>query len=76
MSARLPAVRPKQLIRALEQKGWRQVRTKGSHHYFRHPDSSFLISVPVHPKDLKRGLLSDTLKEVGISRDEFLKLLK
>lgn len=75
MSARLPAVRPKQLIRVLEQKGWRHIRTKGSHHYFRHPDSDFLISVPVHPKDLKRGLLSDTLKEAGISREEFQRLL-
>lgn len=67
---------PSSLIRVLEQRGWRQVRTKGSHRYFRHPDSTFLISVPVHPKDLKRGLLSDTLKEAGISRDEFLKLIK
>ena len=75
MTARLPAVRPKQLIRVLEKKGWRQVRTTGSHHYFRHPDSDILISVPVHPKDLKRGLLSDTLKDAGISREEFQRLL-
>lgn len=76
MSARLPAVRPKQLVRVLERAGWRHVRTKGSHQFFRHPNSTFLISVPVHPKDLKRGLLSDTLKEAGISRDEFIKRLK
>jgi predicted RNA binding protein YcfA (HicA-like mRNA interferase family) len=31
--------------------------------------------VPVHPKDLKRGLLSDTLKDAGISREEFQRLL-
>lgn len=31
--------------------------------------------VPVHPGDLKRGLLSGVLKDAGISRAEFLRLL-
>ena len=32
MSEKLPAVRPKELIRVLEQKGWRLDRVRGSHH--------------------------------------------
>ncbi|MGI8441055.1 MAG: type II toxin-antitoxin system HicA family toxin [Thermoleophilaceae bacterium] len=76
MSERLPTVRPRQLIRVLEQKGWRLQRTKGSHHHFVHPDNPKIASVPVHAKDLKRGLLSGLLKDTGISREEFLRLLK
>jgi predicted RNA binding protein YcfA (HicA-like mRNA interferase family) len=48
----------------------------GSHHLYRHPGSPNVISVPKHGRDLKRGLVSDLLSEAGISREEFLRLLK
>ncbi|MGH2763855.1 MAG: type II toxin-antitoxin system HicA family toxin [Thermoleophilaceae bacterium] len=73
MSTRLPAVRPRQLIRTLERKGWELVRTRGS--VFAHPDNPKLITVPNHPGDLKRPLVAGILKDAGISRDEFLRLL-
>jgi len=44
VSRRLPAVRPRQLTRVLEQKGWRLVRSKGSHHQFRHMENPNVIS--------------------------------
>ncbi len=72
MSARLPAVRPRQLIRVLERKGWTLVRTRGSHLVFAHPGRSKLITVPNHPGDLKRPLLAGILKDADIGRDEFL----
>lgn len=75
MTERLPAVKPRQLIRVLEQKGWTLHRTKGSHHVFVHPTSPKVITVPVHPGDLKRGLVAGVLKDAGITREEFLKLL-
>lgn len=75
MSGRLPAVRPRQLIRVLRRKGWKLVRTKGSHLVFAHPDSPKLITVPNHPGDVKRPLLAGILKDAGISRDEFMRLL-
>ena len=76
MSRRLPAVRPRQLIRVLEQKGWRLARSKGSHDHFAHPESPNVVSVPVHARDLKRGTLAGILKDADISREEFLRLLK
>jgi len=76
VSGRLPSVRPRQLIRVLEQKGWKLARSKGSHHHFMHPDSPIVVTVAVHAKDIKRGTLSGTLSDAGISRDEFLALLK
>ena len=75
MSERLPAVRPRQLIRALERQGWELARTKGSHQSFRHPDRPNVVTVPVHARDLKRGMLSGILKDAGISPEEFRKLL-
>ncbi len=76
MSERLPSIRPRQLIRVLEKKGWKLARSKGSHHHFTHPDSPIVITVAVHTKDVKRGTLSGILSDAGISRDEFLRLLK
>jgi len=37
VSDKLPAVRPKQLIRVLEKRGWRLDRVRGSHHLMKHP---------------------------------------
>lgn len=76
MSKRLPTVRPRQLIRVLEQSGWKLARSKGSHHHFTHPDKPQVISVPVHARDMKRGTLAGILSDAGISREEFLRLLK
>jgi predicted RNA binding protein YcfA (HicA-like mRNA interferase family) len=76
VSERLPSVRPRQLIRVLEQRGWRLARSKGSHHHFTHPESPNIVTVAVHAKDVKRGTLSGILSDAGISREEFLRLLK
>jgi len=76
VSGRLPSVRPRQLIRVLEQRGWKLARSKGSHHHFTHPDSPNVVTVAIHAKDVKRGTLSGILSDAGISRDEFLHLLK
>lgn len=76
MSKRLPAIRPRQLVRVLERCGWRSARTKGSHQHFTHPDKPYVISVPMHARDIKRGTLAGILADAGITRDEFLRLVK
>lgn len=43
------------LIRMLEQDGWELVRTKGSHHHFKHPRKQGLVTVPHPKKDLPLG---------------------
>ncbi|WP_108418125.1 type II toxin-antitoxin system HicA family toxin [Enterobacter mori] len=37
------------VITVLISHGWKCVRTKGSHHQFRHPEQKGLVTVP-HPK--------------------------
>jgi len=75
MSGRLPQVRPKQLIRVLQRMGFILRRQTGSHAIFRHPETKAIAVVPIHPKDIKRGLLYGILKQAGISEAEFVENL-
>jgi predicted RNA binding protein YcfA (HicA-like mRNA interferase family) len=75
VNPRLPAVTPREAMRALERCGWQLDRVKGSHHVFRHPDHRHRVVVPVHARDLARGTLNAIIEASGVSREEFLKLL-
>jgi len=75
VNPRLPAVTPREAVRALERCGWHLDRSKGSHHVFRHPDHQHRVVVPVHARDLARGTLIAIIEASGVSREEFLKLL-
>jgi predicted RNA binding protein YcfA (HicA-like mRNA interferase family) len=75
VSDKLPAIKPKQLIRALERKGWRLDRVRGSHYIMAHPDEDRMVPVPYHNRDIKTGTLSGILSSAGISREEIRKLL-
>jgi len=75
--AKLPLIRAVKLIRALEKIGFKIVRQEGSHVFLRHSDGRTTV-VPNHPGEkLDRGLLNKIIKkDVRISRDEFLDLIK
>lgn len=75
MTPRLPAVTPRQMVRALERCGWKLDRIKGSHHVFRHPDHAHRVVVPMHSRDLAKGTLNQIVSASGLDRAEFLKLL-
>ncbi len=72
----LPAVRPRQVIRALERAGFVLIRVSGSHHIYEHPDRpDRIVPVPRHNRDLKTGTLRGILKLARLSEAEFLDLL-
>lgn len=75
--SRLPALKPREVIRALERAGFEVVRVKGSHHILVHRDDrSRITNVPAHgSRDLPRGTLADIIKQAGLSIDQFLELL-
>lgn len=50
----------KNLIKAVERNGWRLVRTRGSHHQFKHDDYPELLTIPHPKKDLPKG----TVKQI------------
>lgn len=45
MSSRLPALKPKQVIRALKKRGFVLHRIKGSHYVYIYPDDDTLLVV-------------------------------
>lgn len=58
------------IVRRLEQAGWRLVRTKGRHRQYKHADRSGLVTVP-HPKrDLPIGTLKSIYKQAGWEWDQ------
>lgn len=77
MTARLPAVSGRHVVRALKRGGFQVVRIKGSHYVDEHPDDPRRRTVvPVHGKeDLGRGLVRQIIEDVGLSIDEFIQLL-
>ncbi len=73
--SRIPPLHPRKMCRLLERLGFEAIRQKGSHIYYRHPDGRATV-VPYHSgEDLGRGLVRSILKDVELSRDDFLKLL-
>lgn len=55
----------REIIARLEADGWLLVRTRGSHHQFKHPSRPNLITVPHPKKDLPIGLVRAIEKQAG-----------
>lgn len=72
---KLPTLKPRDVIRILERRGFVLDRVKGSHHIYLHPDTKRRAVVPVHRQDLPQGTLLSILKQAGIDRDEIEELL-
>ncbi|MCB9487923.1 MAG: type II toxin-antitoxin system HicA family toxin [Deltaproteobacteria bacterium] len=76
MGEKLPVVKPKNAIRALEKAGLTVVRQRGSHVVMKHPARpDAMVVVPHHVADIKRGTLKNILKQANLSVDEFVALL-
>lgn len=67
----LPALKPRDLIRALERMGFQLLRkSKGSHWQFEHPDGR-RTTVPMHTgRDIGPGLLRKILRDIEVDPDE------
>lgn len=73
---RLPALEARDFIKAAKNLGYVYEKTKGSHFIFRRPTDGKHLSIPVHKgKDLGRGMSRSLIRDMGITVDEFLKLL-
>ena len=55
------------VIRLLAEHGWIEMRTRGSHRHFKHPDQAMVVTVPGNEgKDLAPGTLNAILKKAGL----------
>jgi predicted RNA binding protein YcfA (HicA-like mRNA interferase family) len=76
MNERLPALRARDVIGALERSGFVVSRTSGSHCRLIHSaDPSRKVTVPVHTGDLRRGTLRGIIAQAGFTVAEFIALL-
>ncbi len=70
---KLPALKPREVILALEKAGLHQTRQRGSH--VRLKKGNLVVTVPMHPGDLSQTVLRSILQQARLTPEEFLKLL-
>lgn len=69
---RLPVLKPREIVSLLQKLGFVEVRQKGSHKQFRHPDGR-TTTVPFHPgRDISPVLLRQIAKDIQLTVEEFL----
>ena len=63
----LMPMKVREVIRLLEKHGWLEMRSRGSHRHFKHPNQAFVITVPGNDgKELAPGTLNVILKKAGL----------
>jgi len=55
-----------EIIKALQDDGWRQVAQKGSHVQFKHPAKPGRVTVPHPERDVPTGTLRSIEKQSGL----------
>lgn len=74
---KLVPIEPRKLIKVLGQIGYVPVRQKGSHVILENRETRKITVVSVHAgKDIGIGLLSRILNEIGLSKEDYFKLLE
>jgi len=73
MAGKLPALKPRRVIRALERHGFSVHHTSGSHYILK--KDKLRVTVPYHNKDLKPRTLASIIEQAGLTVEELLDLL-
>jgi predicted RNA binding protein YcfA (HicA-like mRNA interferase family) len=59
------------LIRLLEEDGWRLARTRGSHRQYKHSSKPGTVTVAGKPSlDVPPGTLNSVLKQAGLKKEK------
>lgn len=67
---KLVPIKPKKFIKILRDLGFFERDAEGSHVFFQHPDGRTTV-VPVHNKEISRGLLRKILNDVQLTVEEY-----
>ena len=57
---------PKEMIKLLEQNGFKYIRSNGSHRIYKNLETGKQATVPFHNKPLKPGTEKNILKQAGL----------
>lgn len=70
----MASFKAREIVKILQKLGYIRKRQTGSHLIMYNPKSKKIIPVPIHAKELKRGLVKAIIKQADSSEQEFLKL--
>jgi len=74
--AKLPVLKPHEVVSRLEALGFVEVRQRGAHKQFRHPDGRG-TTVPFHKgRDISPKILRLIAKDIGMSAEDFVQASK
>lgn len=69
---KLPVLKPQEVVARLAKLGFVEVRQRGGHKQFRHPDGRG-TTVPFHKgRDISPVLLRKITRDIGVSADDFV----
>ena len=69
---KLPVLKPKEIVSILIQLGFKEIRQRGSHKQFRHPDGRG-TTIPFHSgRDISPILLRQICKDIGLTAEELI----
>ena len=61
----------RRICRALERRGWRLLRVRGSHHVYQAPDGGRSVVIPVHAnRDLPPKTFHRIMKDAGLAETD------
>lgn len=68
----VPVLKPHEVVRILNRLGFEQIRQRGAHKQFRHPDGR-MTTVPFHKaRDISPTLLRKIARDIGMTAEEFV----
>jgi predicted RNA binding protein YcfA (HicA-like mRNA interferase family) len=68
----VPVLKPREVAAILESMGFAEVRQRGSHRQYRHPDGR-ATTVPFHPgRDISPTLLRVIARDIGMNVRDFV----
>ncbi len=68
----LPTLKPREVVTLLEGLGFVEVRQRGSHRQYRHPDGRG-TTVPFHAgRDISPTLLRNIARDIGLTAEQLL----
>ena len=64
------------MVAIVKRLGFDEIRQTGSHKLFNHRQDGRNTVIPMHSKDLKRGLIKAILKDIGITDEDYEEIRK
>ena len=68
--SRLKIITSAQMCRLIKNLGFKAIRQKGSHKFYKHDDGRTTV-IPMHAEDLDRSLIRKMLMDIDITIDEY-----